>query len=483
MPRFRPARRSSSRVLSVSAAFGALALALSCSSDGGTPPVTVSSVVITAPATGPSFQTLGRTVQFAAEPRNSANAPIAGLTTTWSSSAGTVASASATGLVTALLNGTTEIRATVNGVQSPALVVTVTQFADTTVVTPAAVAFGAIGSTRQLTALNRDSSGAAIPGTPTVTYTRAGGGLTATVSATGLVTALAVGASDTAVATAGANVTRAPISVTQVPASILVTSNGSDTIRTTGVTRTFSAAVRDSQANVFVGPVVSWSSLTPGVASVASNGIATAIADGETNIRATLGAVTGQRLLTVRRYAAVFDLAPLNATITTNGGTQPFTINARDSTNAVLAASWLSRLTSIATVAPATGAAATVSASGNGMTFIIVSAGTRTDSAQVTVSGQVAVAVTAAVSVGNFFFRSVNNLTENMAIDTVAVGGTVTWTWLSGGSHNVESIATPNFTSSAIQNTGTVQRTFNAGGTYQYQCIIHSLMTGRIVVR
>ena len=482
MQRIRPARRAS-HLVAATAAVASLAFALSCSSDGGTPPVTVTSVVITAPAAGPSFQTLGRTVQFTAEPRNSSNAPIAGLTPTWSSSTGTVASVSAAGLVTALLNGTTEIRATYNGIPSTPLTVTVAQFADTTVVTPGAVAFGAIGSTRQLSAANRDSSGAAIPGTPTVVWTRAGTGGTATVSATGLVTALAVGVSDTAVATAGANVTRAPISVTQVPASILVTSNGSDTVRTTGVTRTFSAAVRDSQTNVIAGQVVTWSSLTPSVAVVASNGIATAIADGETSIRATRGAITGQRLLTVRRYAAVFDLAPLNATITTNAGTQGFTINARDSSTTVLPATWLSRLTSIATLTPASGASTTATGSGNGMTFIIVSAGTRTDSAQVTVSGQVSVPLTAGVSVGNFFFRSVNNLTENMAIDTVGVGGTVTWTWLSASTHNVESTGPPSFASGPLQAGGTLQRTFSASGTYQYVCILHAQMTGRIVVR
>ena len=95
---------------------------------------------------------------------------------------------------------------------------------------------------------------------------------------------------------------------------------------------------------------------------------------------------------------------------------------------------------------------------------------------------------TAAVAVGDIFFTSGHNGSSNPAVDTVAVNGTVTWTWASGEvmSHSVESTGSPNFTSSAVQ-TGpgkTYQFTFTAPGTYQYDCAIHGpLMTGRIVVR
>jgi len=95
---------------------------------------------------------------------------------------------------------------------------------------------------------------------------------------------------------------------------------------------------------------------------------------------------------------------------------------------------------------------------------------------------------TAAVTVGNIFFKSVRNGSANAAVDTVAAGGTVTWTWVTTGSvpHSVQSLGSPSFTSSAIQ-TGsgtTYQVTFTAPGTYQYDCAVHgTMMTGRIVVR
>jgi plastocyanin len=92
---------------------------------------------------------------------------------------------------------------------------------------------------------------------------------------------------------------------------------------------------------------------------------------------------------------------------------------------------------------------------------------------------------TASVSLGNIFFTSSRNSTSNPAVDTVAVGGTVTWNWgPSSGSHTVQSSGSPSFTSSGIKSSGSYNVTFNAAGTYQYTCQLHpGQMTGRVVVR
>jgi plastocyanin len=64
----------------------------------------------------------------------------------------------------------------------------------------------------------------------------------------------------------------------------------------------------------------------------------------------------------------------------------------------------------------------------------------------------------------------------------------VTWTWANTGNvpHSVESLASPSFTSSAVQ-TGDGSRyqvTVSTPGTYQYDCAVHGrMMTGTIVVR
>jgi plastocyanin len=95
---------------------------------------------------------------------------------------------------------------------------------------------------------------------------------------------------------------------------------------------------------------------------------------------------------------------------------------------------------------------------------------------------------TAAVTVGDIFFKSGLNGSSNPAVDTVAVNGTVTWTWATTESlpHSVQSIGSPSFTSSAIQSGSgkTYQFMFTGPGTYQYDCAVHGqMMTGMIVVQ
>ena len=95
---------------------------------------------------------------------------------------------------------------------------------------------------------------------------------------------------------------------------------------------------------------------------------------------------------------------------------------------------------------------------------------------------------TAAISVGNIFFKSGHNGSANPAVDTVAAGGTVTWTWTNTGSvpHSVESLGSPIFTNSVMKSGdgSTYQVMFATPGTYQYDCAIHgAAMTGTIVVR
>lgn len=92
------------------------------------------------------------------------------------------------------------------------------------------------------------------------------------------------------------------------------------------------------------------------------------------------------------------------------------------------------------------------------------------------------------VTVGDIFFKSGHNGTQNPAVDTVAAGATVTWTWTSTGStpHSVQSQGDPSFTSSAnLTGNGTTYAVvFDTPGTYQYDCAVHgSAMTGTIVVQ
>jgi plastocyanin len=96
-----------------------------------------------------------------------------------------------------------------------------------------------------------------------------------------------------------------------------------------------------------------------------------------------------------------------------------------------------------------------------------------------------AIPTTASVTVGpGIVFTSVANGTAN-PVDTVAAGGTVTWSWAVGSiPHSVQSQGSPNFTSSMLMSSGNYSFTFPAAGTYHYDCISHGTsMSGTVVVR
>jgi len=99
---------------------------------------------------------------------------------------------------------------------------------------------------------------------------------------------------------------------------------------------------------------------------------------------------------------------------------------------------------------------------------------------------RVSAPATASVTVGNDYFRSDRNGSENRAIDTVRVGGTVTWTWIEvNGFHSVEPNGIPGFQKSEVLSGqgSQYQVTFTAKGTYEYTCGVHGApMLGRIVV-
>lgn len=86
---------------------------------------------------------------------------------------------------------------------------------------------------------------------------------------------------------------------------------------------------------------------------------------------------------------------------------------------------------------------------------------------------------------GAIQYRSTQNQTINPAIDSLAVGGTATWSW-AGGLHGVQSIGVKTFTSSDTSSAALHEYTFTflESGDYNYQCSVHgAAMSGKIIVR
>ncbi len=352
------------------------------------------------------------------------------------------------------------------------------------VLAPDPVTLTALGATQQLTATGKDASGNVITGA-TITYAATTHGF-ATVSATGLVTAVAVG-TDTVTASAGAITATAPVVVSQAVANIAVTPDTA-TLLVAGRTRQLAAAASDATGHPITGVAFTWKASDTTVATVNATGLATAVNDGTTQIQASAGGGTGAATVTVDRIVVSVVVRSANGnkldTLASDGGTLGYAGTATDSSGATIAGqvfSWVSRSSATARVSPATGSSTTATAVGNGSTYVVGTAGTQRDSARLVVS--FTLPTTAAVSVGDYYFKSGHNGTENPAVDTIAVGGTVTWTWVSG-THGVQSTGTPSFTTSPTQSSGSYSYTFGTAGTYTYDCTVHgTLMTGQIVVQ
>src|SRR5206468_53188 len=133
---------------------------------------------------------IGRTLQLTATTKDSAGNTLSGRVVTWSSSATGVATVSAAGLVTAVAAGSVTITATSEGKNGAAAITVSLVPVATVTVAPAAKTLR-VGTTAQLSAATKDSAGNTLTGR--VVAWSSSAPAAATVSASGLVTAVSAG--------------------------------------------------------------------------------------------------------------------------------------------------------------------------------------------------------------------------------------------------------------------------------------------------
>jgi uncharacterized protein YjdB len=243
------------------------------------PPAAVVSVSVTG-ATSPF--TVGATSQLTATPRDAAGVALTGRSVNWTTSAATVATVSGTGLVTAIAAGPATITATSEGITG-SVDVTVVPVAVASVAITAPKQALQIGETSQYAAQPKDAQGNPLSGRG-VTWASSQDGV-ATVSASGLVTAISAG-STTISATSESIAGNVIVSVALVPvASVAVTAPKITFIQ--GDQSQYSAQPKDAQGNALSGRGISWNSSVPTVASVSSSGLVTALAVGTSSITAS----------------------------------------------------------------------------------------------------------------------------------------------------------------------------------------------------
>ena len=144
------------------------------------------------------------------------------------------------------------------------------------------------GDTLRRVPVSRDGANAVVAGVYTfVSRTPA----TATVSGTGLITAVADGSTYIVATENGGTKDSTLIVVKQRVATINVTPGNRNIYRTR--TFQFSATAVDGRGNAMAGAPITWSTVAPSVATVDAAGLVTAVALGGTQVRATAGAIVG----------------------------------------------------------------------------------------------------------------------------------------------------------------------------------------------
>ena len=284
-------------IIRLSAVLAVVALAKGCG-DGDSPsapptpePARPTTVTVS-PATH-GLTALGATVQLSAEVRDQNARVMAGATVTWTSSASSMATVNASGLVTAAGNGTATITASA-GSASGSAVVTVMQSAASVEVSPSVYELTALGQTVQLTAEAFDENGHAVAGAEF--SWESSDAAVATVDAGGLVTAVAEGVA-TITASAGEASGSAVVPVMQPVASVQV-SPSAETIGL-GSTLQLTAEAFDENGEAVAGVEFSWESSDAAVATVDAGGLVTGVAVGVATITASAGSAEGAAEVTV----------------------------------------------------------------------------------------------------------------------------------------------------------------------------------------
>ncbi|MEO6443754.1 MAG: Ig-like domain-containing protein, partial [Gemmatimonadaceae bacterium] len=313
-------------------------------------PVIVSSRPVSLVRVTPSAANVqaGATVTLTAQALDAAGATVAGRVVIWTTSNPAIATVTSTGVVTGVSAGNATISATVDDVVGSGLVTVQPVPVQAIALTPSSGAL-IVGRQLQLIATLTDAVGNAIPGR--ITTWSSSSPAIASVSSTGLVTALARGNAVITASAEGKSAT-ASITVSLVPVDSVSVTPRTSTLAA-GQTVQLTARLVDATGTVLTGRSVTWTSDQPSIATVSSSGLVAALTTGQARITATSEGASGTATVTVTPVAvASLSLTPSSATMLV-GKTQQFTAVARDAQGAALPGrviTWISGAPSVATV-------------------------------------------------------------------------------------------------------------------------------------
>ncbi len=241
------------------------------------------------------------------------------------------------------------------------------------------LSFSSLGATQQLTATVKDQNGATMSGA-SVTWATSSASA-ATVSSTGLVTAVADGTT-TITATSGSASGTAAVTVAQAAASIVL----SDTVlsfASLGDSIQLTAVVKDLKSEEITGASVTWATSSTSVATV-SSGLVTSVADGTATITVTSGSASASASVSVQQLANSITLSSDSLGLGPAGDTATVTATVKDEVGSIVSdpsVTWATSDASVATVS----SIGLVLAVANGTATITATSGSVSQTATVTV--------------------------------------------------------------------------------------------------
>jgi uncharacterized protein YjdB len=306
---------------------------------------------------------------------------------TWQTSQSALATVTAQGVVTAVGKGAAQVSATYQGLTSSASITVVSPALVSIAVTPASSSLP-VGENEQLKATGTFTDGTTQDLTQLAAWSSSAPTI-ATINAGGLASGLIVG-STTITAVSGTiqgttTLTVVPpvlISIAVAPVNASITAGNTQPFTATG---TYSDGSTQDLTTT-----TTWSSLAPGVATIASTGLATGVAAGTSTVSATTGSITGSTMLTVLAPVLVsIAVTPGNASIAA-GNTQQFTAtgtyNNGSTQDLTSTATWSSSAPATATIGSAPGSQGLATAAAVGTTTIGATSGAINGSTTLTVT-------------------------------------------------------------------------------------------------
>ncbi len=310
-------------------ALGSATITATSEGKSGTSSITVTKIPVGSVTVAPPSKALlvTQTVSLSATVRDSVGTIVIDRPVSWGSNNTLVATVSSTGLVTAVAPGIATITAT-SETKSGTSTITVSLVPVSTVVVQPAQDTLVVNATAQLTAATLDSIGGVLTGR-VVTW-GSSDATTASVSASGLVTALKAGGATITATSEGKSGTSA-IVVLQAPVASVTVLPASPDTAFIGYTTQLSAVTKDAGGGTLTGRVVTWQSDNTAAATVDATGLVTGVAAGTANITATSEGKTGSVTLisTVAPVGSVV-VAPSSDSVTTGGITKQLTATVRD---------------------------------------------------------------------------------------------------------------------------------------------------------